>query len=73
MTNNEEKNEVMELIEAIPYTSKKRQANRERAIEKGFTDEYHMEGWLYFNKLSSPIYNGLELDILHKADGGLDE
>lgn len=69
MVDNENKNEIQELVESLPYISKKRQANRTLAQEKGFTDEYHMEGWLYFNRLDNSQYAGYEVDILHYSDG----
>lgn len=49
----------------ILYVSPKRKAARAKAIAKGFEDEYHMDGFNYFNRLSNEQYNGFEVDFLH--------
>lgn len=53
----------------IPYLSPKRKLNRKKAIDRGFEDEYHMEGWLYFNRIDNSTYTGYEVDVFHFADG----
>lgn len=62
--------EVLSSVEKEPYLSKKRKVAREVAINKGFTDEYHFEGWLYFNRLDSEQYSGYDVDILHMTSSG---
>lgn len=62
--------EVLSVVEKEPYLSKRRKLARETAKLKGFTDEYHMEGWLYFNRLDSEQYSGYDVDILHMTSSG---
>lgn len=60
----------LDEINNEPYLSSRRRAARKKAIEKGFTDEYHMEGWLYFNRIDSEQYSGYDVDILHMTSSG---
>lgn len=65
--------EVLDVVVKVkdePFTSAKRMRARERAISKGFTDEYHMEGFFYFNRLDSEQYSGYDVDVLHMLSGG---
>lgn len=62
--------EVLSKVEKEPYLSAKRRRARETAISKGFTDEYHMEGFLWFNRLDSEQYSGYDVDILHMTSSG---
>lgn len=59
----------LEIPETEPYLSTRRKKARERAINKGFTDEYHMEGFYYFNRLDSEQYSGYDVDVLHMTSG----
>lgn len=52
------------------YISPKRKAARAKAISRGFEDEYHMDGFNYFNRLSNEQYNGFEVDFLHIHTSG---
>lgn len=61
--------EVLSNVEKEPYLSSKRKLAREKAISKGFIDEYHMECWLYFNRLDSEQYSGYDVDVLHRTSG----
>ncbi len=60
----------LEAVNNEPYISSRRKAARKKAIEKGFTDEYHFEGWLYFNRIDSEQYSGYDVDILHMTSNG---
>jgi hypothetical protein len=62
--------DVLIKVEKEPYLSSKRKKARETALTKGFTDEYHMEGWLYFNRLDSEQYSGYDVDLLHMTSSG---
>lgn len=62
--------EELNQVEKEPYLSTRRKIAREKAISKGFTDEYHMEGFLYFNRLDSEQYSGYDVDILHFTSSG---
>lgn len=57
-------------VKSEPFLSQKRSKARARALEKGFTDEYHMEGFYYFNRLDSEQYSGYDVDILHMTSSG---
>lgn len=62
--------DVLNEVQKEPYLSAKRKRARETAINKGFTDEYHMECWLWFNRLDSEQYSGYDVDILHMTSSG---
>lgn len=66
----ESPDELLSKVEKEPYLSTKRKRARETAIKKGFTDEYHMEGFLWFNRLDSEQYSGYDVDILHMTSSG---
>lgn len=55
--------------EGIPYLSLKRKRAREYAQSRGFDDEYHMDGWLYFNRLGNDKYSQ-DVDVLHSGSNG---
>lgn len=64
--------EISEDFDKEPFLSSRRAKAREIAISKGFDDEYHREGFLYFNRLNSEQYTGYDVDVLNFCEGGSD-